>query len=390
MKKLLLVFLMSISMIINTYGAQPENIGATGAVLMDMETGRVLWEKNSDVPLSVASTTKIMTALLAIESGLLEETATVSARAAKAPKTKLGVSVDDEYILNDLLYPLMLESSNDVAIVIAEHVGGSVEEFAIMMNERAEEIGAIDTYFVTPNGLDENNNHSTAYDMALITAEALKNQDFVNLINTKTYSFQCQNKSKNFSVTNKNRLLSEYEGALGVKTGFTNLAGQCFVGGAERDGMTLISVVLASGWGSVGKQKKWTDTKSILNYGFDNYSLEQVLDKTTLWGKTIVNHSEEDVVKALIEEDGYAVLSQDEKSDVKVKAKLIESIDAPVKKGDVLGSVWVETLEGEVIFETNMIAEKDIERKTMRTSLQKVINNWLNSSFAGIIDTDEL
>ena len=359
--------------------AEDMKIGAIGAVLMDAETGRVLWERKSDVPMAVASTTKIMTAILAIESQQLDETAIVSNRAAAAPKVKLGLRKGEEYRLGDLLYPLMLQSSNDAAVVIAEHIGGSVEGFAEMMNEKALELGAENTKFVTPNGLDEDDNHSTAYDMALITAYALKNTDFVKLINTKEYSFSATNKGQSFTAYNKNRLLNEYNGAIGVKTGFTGKAGNCFVGAAERDGVRLISVVLGSGWGTAGKQQKWIDTKQLLNYGFNNYQRKQIINKGTAVGTVTILHSKEGEVMAQTCEDGFAMLSDEEASNLKTSARLIEALEAPVKKGQVLGEITVCTANGEVVFTSELTAKEDVLRHDLGTSAKKTINLWLNS-----------
>ena len=379
MKKFIII-LMAI-LFTNTACVRGENlkIGAIGAVLIDADTGRILWERKSDVPMAVASTTKIMTAILAIESQKLEETAVVSSKAASAAEVKLGLKSGEEYKLGDLLYPLMLQSSNDAAVVIAEHLGGSVQGFAKMMNSKAEELGAESTKFVTPNGLDEDDNHSTAYDMALITAYALNNESFVKLINTREYAFSCLNKNRTFTAYNKNRLLNEYDGAIGVKTGFTGKAGQCFVGAAQRDGVTLISVVLASGWGSAGKQQKWIDTKRLLNYGFENYHKEQIIAKGTDVATVKILHSKEGEVMAQTCEDGFAMLNNEEKNNLKTSARLIRSVEAPVKKGQVLGEITVETSTGEVVFTSDLTAKEDVLRHDLRTSAEKTIKLWLNS-----------
>jgi len=388
MKKIILLFSILFMFTNTAYGAGPENIAAKSAILVEMETGRVLWGDDFKEPMSVASTTKIMTALLTIERGKLEEEVTVSRNASMAPKVRLGIKEGEVYTLKDLLYPIMLESSNDVAVAIAEHIGGSVEGFAILMNERAKQIGAENTYFVTPNGLDKGGNHSCAYDLAIITIEALKNEKFMDLINTNDYRFSEVNNKRSFQVSNKNRLLKEYQGAIGVKTGFTNLAGNCFVGAAKRDEITLISVVLASGWGSAGKQRKWTDTKNILNYGFENFTKQKVIDKNMLTEKVIVSSSWEKEVTAIIKMDGYAVMEEEEKQGLKVQTQIKTSVQAPVKKGDILGEIWIETSTGEELFRTQLIAEKDINKKTFTLAVQRLINIWLNGEFKGIINSD--
>jgi D-alanyl-D-alanine carboxypeptidase len=385
MKKIIMILMMALFTNTVCVYAEEMKIGAASAVLMDADTGRVLWDRKSDVPLPVASTTKIMTAILAIESQRLGETAVVTGRAASSPEVKLGLRSGEEYKLGDLLYPLMLQSSNDAAVVIAEHLGGSVEGFAKMMNAKAQELGAKNTKFVTPNGLDKDDNHSTAYDMALITAYALNNKDFVELINTKEYTFSSINKSRNFTAYNKNKLLNEYEGALGVKTGFTGKAGQCFVGAAQRDGVRLISVVLASGWGTAGKQQKWIDTKRLLNYGFDNYHKEKIINKETEIGTVNVLYSKEKKVMVQTCEDGFAMINDEEKNSLKTSARLIEAVEAPVKKGQVLGEITVSTSTGEVLFISELTAKEDVFRHDLRTSAKKTINLWLNSQFKCIL-----
>ena len=332
---------------------QPE-VYAQGAVLMEYETGRVLWQKNMNEELPMASTTKIMTAILALESGKLDDVTEASAKAAAAPKVHMGLSKGEKHRLYDLLYPLMLMSANDSAVVIAEHIGGSVEGFADMMNSKAREIGAVHTEFVTPNGLDKDNHHSTAYDMALISRYALGNDEFVKIINTPSITIPLKNgDEKSYSLYNKNRLLNEYDGAIGVKTGFTGKAGNCFVGAAKRDGMELITVVLASGWGSAGKERKWSDTKAMLNYGFDNFKKVKIMDAGMDMGKVQVLYSKEGFVNTKTAGEGYAYLSDEEIKGLKTVYDLKESVEAPVNINDVLGKAEVYTAQGEKLFETD-------------------------------------
>ncbi|MCL2415667.1 MAG: D-alanyl-D-alanine carboxypeptidase, partial [Defluviitaleaceae bacterium] len=234
------------------------DVCAQGAILMDFETGRVLWEKNAHEPMAMASTTKIMTAILAIELGNLKDEVVVSRRAEIAPRVKMYLRKGEIIALGDLLHALMLQSSNDAAVAIAEHIGGDVENFCIMMTAKAKEIGAENTVFETPNGLDGENHHSTAYDMALIARYALQNPKFNELINTP--QTEVKSSRATYNIINKNRLLREFDGANGVKTGYTGKAGHCFVGSALRDEMQLISVAFACGWGQRGKEQKWIDT----------------------------------------------------------------------------------------------------------------------------------
>ena len=377
MKKIL-ILIFSLIFTVNVYGGEM-SVVSQGAVLMDEKTGRVLWEKNMNDEMAMASTTKIMTAIIALESGKTEETVIASKTAASAPEVKMGLKAGEEHRLYDLLYPLMLESSNDAAIAIAEHIGGSVEGFAKLMNNKAKEIGALNTEFVTPNGLDKGNHHSTPYDMALIAAYAIKNTEFLDIINTPQITIPLKNTNeKTYTFTNKNRLLREFEGAIGVKTGFTNKAGQCFVGAAKREDMTLISVVLASGWGTKGKEQKWIDSKKLLNYGFDNYSYVTVFEEHSEAGSVDVIKGSKENVLAVADECSLVCVNEEEKSDIDINVNILKSVEAPVKKGQKLGTIEVVLSNGEVLFKTDAVAAEDIERHDFKTCMEKVIKLWFN------------
>ena len=349
-------------------------IEATAAILMDAETGRVLWGKNHHKPMAMASTTKIMTAVLALESGRMDETVTVSARAAAAPKVKMHLSPGEKLRLGDLVLAFMLESSNDAAVAVAEHLGGTVEAFCEAMTQKAHALGATDTIFETPSGLDAANHHSTAYDLAVITRYALTVPGFIELTNTAHASFSSSRRS--YSKSNRNRLLTEYAGANGVKTGFTGKAGHCFVGAAKRDGMQLISVVLASGWGEKGRQQKWQDTKEVLNYGFGNFEYETIVTAGTVAGTMPVTRSRSQSVDFAYAGSIKAPLTQAEKAETALMLYIPESAQAPVGAGDIMGSARVyigENFYGEV----PLVATGDAARHDFKTSLEKVLAQWL-------------
>lgn len=246
------------------------SLNARYACVMDADSGRILYNKKSEEKVPMASTTKIMTALLVLESHRQADTVTSSSRASSMPKVRLGMRAGMQYRMSDLLYSLMLESHNDTAVAIAEHIGHSVEGFASLMNKKAAEIGLSQTHFVTPNGLDADGHYSTAADMCRLAAYAVRNKDFLSLVQTKSHTFSDISGKHRYSLSNKDAFLSYYEGALGIKTGFTNKAGYCFVGAAGRSGITLTSCVLASGW-PPNKSYKWVDTKSLMDYGFGNF-----------------------------------------------------------------------------------------------------------------------
>lgn len=270
-------------------GQGPGSLYASSAVLMDGDSGRILYEKNGYEPRPMASTTKIMTCILALEEGNEEDLVTASSRAASSPKVRLGVTEGETFRFGDLLYSLMLESHNDAAVMIAEHLDGSVEKFAERMNEKAREIGCKNTYFITPNGLDasvkikgkEKVHSTTAADLSRIMRycimESPERENFLNITRTDSYSFYDGERKQNFACYNHNAFLGMMEGALTGKTGFTANAGYCYVGALQRDGKTLIVALLACGWPN-NKSYKWKDTVNLMNYGLENYSLHSLLD----------------------------------------------------------------------------------------------------------------
>lgn len=307
---------------------------AKAAVLMDADSGRVLYSKNGDEVLAMASTTKIMTGILAIESEKLDEVFEVSSYAASMPKVKLGVSTGEQYRLQDLMYSLMLESHNDAAVVIAEGLAGSVENFAQMMNAKARELGCEQTNFVTPNGLDATGHHTTAKELALIARYALQNQTFCDIINTRQYSFSSVDGKRNFSVSNKNAFLDLYEGAFGVKTGFTGDAGYCFVGAVKQGEKTFIAVVLACGW-PPNKTWKWHDMKLMMNYGIDNYESKVIFSGETNFDTITVENGKVGSVSISCEGELSLLMREDER--VSVDYNYPKSISAPVAPKEIVG-----------------------------------------------------
>ncbi|MFG6336868.1 MAG: D-alanyl-D-alanine carboxypeptidase, partial [Lachnospiraceae bacterium] len=272
-------------------GAEQElQLYAQAAVLMDADSGRVLYGKNPEEKLPMASTTKIMTCILALEYGDMEQIVEASSYAAGMPKVKLYVKEGEKYRLRDLLYSLMLESHNDSAVVVAEAVGGSVEKFAAMMNQKARDIGCYDTYFITPNGLDAKVNengkvHSTtAADLAKIMAycvtDSPKKEEFLEITRTQSYDFTNADGTRSFHCSNHNAFLGMMEEALSGKTGFTNNAGYCYVGAVESEGRIFTVALLACGWPN-NRSYKWSDMKELAAYGMERYQYQDIYEEQT-------------------------------------------------------------------------------------------------------------
>ena len=333
--------------------AAPEELYAQSAVLMDAGSGRVLFEKNGGEQRPMASTTKILTCILVLENAELEEIAEASAEAASQPKVHLGVCAGEQYYVKDLLYSLMLESHNDAAVILAEHVGGSLEGFAAMMNEKAQEIGCEHSHFITPNGLDaedaQGEHSTTAEDLARIMRYCItlspKKEEFLEITRTASWAFTDVEGKRSFSCVNHNAFLSMMEGALTGKTGFTGKAGYCYVGALTRDGKTFIVALLACGWPN-NKTYKWQDTRKLMEYGLENYEYRDVWEdiafdeipvkdgipasgniRDTAWVQPEVSGREE--IRLL--------LRKDEK--VSIKAEAEKQLAAPVKEGQNVGSV---------------------------------------------------
>lgn len=362
---------------------------ARGAVLMDAASGRVLYGKEEDVALPMASTTKLMTCILALELGNLEDEVVASAYAASQIAVHLGMTAGESFTLRDLLYSLMLESHNDSAVAIAEHVGGSVEAFAAMMNAKAREIGCLDTHYITPNGLDavetidgvEVRHSTTARDLARVMRYCImlspKKDLFLEITRTPNYSFSNRQGSRTFSCSNHNAFLNMMEGALTGKTGFTSGAGYCYVGAVRRDDRTFIVALLASGWPN-HRTYKWTDTTKLMEYGINNYFYKDIYREIPLHpirvvegvpaGKRFDHYSEVTVpveAQATQTDDGtalYFLLSPED--EVKIDVYYAQELEAPARKGTAVGRI-VYRINGEPVKEYKIVLAEDVRRKDL-------------------------
>lgn len=299
---------------------------AQSAILLDSTTGRVLYEKNADARAQVASTTKIMTGLLIAESCDLQSNVCIPKEAVGIEGSSLYLKAGELLSVETLLYGLMLHSGNDAAVALAMYCAGSVPAFAERMNRRAAELELSGTNYVNPHGLDEKGHYSTARDLARLTAAAMENEIFRRVVATKTICFGDR------SFTNHNKLLWRYEGAVGVKTGYTVSAGRILVSAAERNGRRLIAVTIRD-------RNDWVDHANLLDYGFSSYSQQELAKIGDIMGSTVVIGGAEGCAQAVLQEDVFCCFA--EKEQVSLRAYLPEFVYAPVLAGDRAGTLSV-------------------------------------------------
>lgn len=430
------------------YGAEQEmndpaeniSLYATAAVLMDAESGRVLYGKNADTPMPMASTTKIMTCIQILEHADPEETLTVSAYAASMPKVKLYIKQGEEYRVEDLLYSLMLESHNDAAVALAEHVGRkylpeelrekpvseyTVEEsrmavaaFAALMNAKAAELGCENTWFITPNGLDatetitlqdgstlQKEHCTTAAELARIMAycirESPQKDAFLRVTRAQGHSFSAN--GRGYSCNNHNAFLSMMDGALSGKTGFTNKAGYCYVGALERDGKTFVVSLLACGWPN-NKSYKWSDTRELMQYGLDHYSYKSFLDEGTRFDEKLlqpipVQNGRTDILGTTAYTDimvsGRDAADRDgtdagaetaegermglllrEDEQIRVEYDWSKSLEAPVRQGTTVGSIRY-IVDDRVYLTEDIVTAQNVGEIELDWCLEQILRRFL-------------
>jgi D-alanyl-D-alanine carboxypeptidase (penicillin-binding protein 5/6) len=344
---------------------------AVATLLLDASNNRVLYEENGYKELPMASTTKIMTCIVALENSKPEEIVTVSSYAAKMPDVQLNIKPGEKYYMKDLLYSLMLESHNDVAVAIAEHVGGSVEGFATMMNDKARSLGCEHTNFITPNGLDAKGHYTTARDLAVITSYAIKNEKFIEITNTPSYEFKEINNARSCHVSNRDRFLSMMEGAIGVKTGFTNGAGYCFVGAVKKVDRTLISVVLGCGW-PPKKSLKWMDTKELMSYGIEYYERKQIFEEKEL-SPVFINNGQLKYAPLDMKGDLTLLIRADEK--VRIDYDIPKVLQAPVKEKSIVGYAKYY-IDNEFYDEIPVYTTAEVKKIDLKFCFVKLLQFW--------------
>ena len=341
----------------NNYSLPAPTLSAKSAVLIEAESGEIIFEKNADERLPMASTTKIMTALVAIENADISKTVSVSPAAVGVEGSSVYLYAEERMTLEDLLYAMMLESANDAATAIAIEVGGDLDTFVGMMNERAQKMGLSDTHFENPHGLDGESHYTTAYELALIAREAMSNSKFREICSTYKKTIPLNETEGVRLLINHNKMLRSYDGAVGIKTGFTKKSGRCLVSAAERDGLTFIAVTL-------GAPDDWRDHTALLDYGFSLYEARTLCDIGSfsyimpLSGGTVDHVILENTQKV-------TVILPKTSGEIECVVELPRFCLPPVKSGEEIGRL-VYYLNGEKIAESAIIAKTSAESSQAR------------------------
>lgn len=346
---------------INKYSfCEKPPITAQSALLLDGESGRVLFEYNPHLKLPMASTTKIMTALIALEKGNLKDNIIVSKDAVGVEGSSIYLYENETISLEDLLYGLMLRSGNDSAVAIANHIGENLEDFNYMMNNKAKEIGANNSNFMNPHGLPDEDHYTTAYDLALITRKAMEIEEFKKIAQSKIWN---SSRDKNNTFYNKNKTLWEYEGGDGVKTGYTMRSGRCLVSSATRNGTQLISIVL--------NDRNWyEDCYSLMDYGFENFKTYVILDKGQYFGKISVSGGTKEYIAVVAKDSFFYPLKEEELKKIKIHIEIPDIVEAPIKEKDSLGKVSI-FLDGKLIHQEALLAKENVNKSNI---IRKMLN----------------
>lgn len=389
---LVLIFLLS------TYSfsyAEDLSLSGEGAVLIDVDTMEVLYEKNAHSKFYPASTTKIMTAILAIELGKMDEIVTVNQEVVSLTDgSHIALEPGEQMTLEDLLNALLIQSANDAALAIAKHISGSIDEFCNLMNEKAKSLGALNTNFLNPNGLPNESHVTTPYDLGLIARYAMENETFRSIVKNYTYTIPITNKkTEPRYLKSGNKLLYstgkvdvdgvatpiKYEGVNGVKTGYTVAAQQCLVTSFESDGHNLIAVVLKSNGNNV-----YSDIHKLLNYGRNNFEKVQIGFANKFIDNFNVENGLIPFVTGVIKNDTFYIVNKKDSDKIVEKIIMEDPITAPISKDQVIGKVQY-LLNNDVISESDIISTMEIDIIPVPSLFEKLISKWYLGVFAMLI-----
>lgn len=368
------------SITVSSESTSEPTINSRAAIVYERSSGSILYGKSENEKRKMASTTKIMTAIVVLETANLDDIVTVSSKAAGTGGSRLGLHKDDKISIQDLLYGLLLCSGNDAAVALAEQVGGNISNFANLMNNKATSLGLSSTHFVTPHGLDDDNHYTTAYELALITNYALKNDVFANLVKTKVYTISINNHPK--TLSNTNELLGNYDGVYGVKTGFTNGANRCLVTAVKKDNMDIICIVL----GADTKKDRTKDSINLINYSFNNFKMVNIKEKITneFINWKICNSSSFNVEKGIT--DSVDIIIQDipydffpikcnYTNDISIYIYCNTKLTAPLPSGSAIGYLTV-SVDKQTVLTLNLYNSSNITLKTTTEFFGDFLKNY--------------
>ena len=358
-------------------GEEEIDITSRIALIYDRASGKIMYEKNGNKQTPMASTTKVMTAIVVLENAKLTDTVTITSKAASMGGSRLGLKKDDKITVNDLLYGLMLRSGNDAAVALAIHVGGSIEGFADMMNKKALEMGLTNSHFVVPHGLDNEGHYTTAYELAKIADYALKIDKFKEIVGTKVTTIYINGYAK--KINNTNNLLGSVSGVYGVKTGFTNGAGRCLVTACKRDDLDIITVIIGADTNNIRSK----DTIKLIQYAYTEFEVinikEIIEEKFIDWknineGRIYVNKGIENEVKLYLEELPYTKMAvkKDTIDKIDILPTTIYYLEAPVKENEILGNVKI-VIDNEVIEVLDIYLKEEIQKKDVLEYLKEFL-----------------
>lgn len=372
MKRIILIFLVLFFSLNSVVSADEINVPSNAAILIERSTGQILYEKNSDERLPMASVTKTMTMLLAIEAVdngkiAMDDIVTVSENGSSMTGSRVYLSTNEKISVSDLLKSIAVSSGNDAAVTMAEYVAGNEESFVALMNKRAEELGLENTHFVNCCGLDAEGHYSSAHDLAIISDELLKHDSIRPFLVIWMDSIR----DGTFTLSNTNKLVRYYDGCTGVKTGFTSQAMYCLSASALRDDMELIAVIL----GGPNSKQRFADASALLNYGFANYKIEKCTSEGDNFGIINVEKGTSETVGAISEKNFSYLLRKSESAEITNKVKLNKKICAPVKKGDKVGSITYFA-DGNKIGTVNLVSDGDIPKCGLLKTINKLLKIW--------------
>lgn len=347
-------------------------------IVYDRISKSMIIGKNEDIKSAMASTTKIMTTIVILEKADLNETVTVSAKAGGTGGSRLGLKRGDKASVRGLLYGLMLRSGNDAAVALAEHVGGSVKEFAELMNEKAIELGLTNTHFVTPHGLDDANHYTTALELAKLTDYAMNNETFSKIVGTKSITIYINNQPR--QINNTNELLGVLNGVVGVKTGFTNNAGRCLVTETKRNNMDIITIVL----GADTKKDRTKDSVNLIEYTYSKYKMynieEKIIEEFNKWKninekRILITKGKQSNPKLALGAIEKAIIPICDDDKIEYSINALTEVEAPVEQWNVMGTLTVK-LNGEILESIEIVNVNEVQKRDWKDYFKIVLNRF--------------